>query len=350
MKATGIGLHLAHRHRSEKLLRDWWGGSEGANAIDVFDTLRIFRFLHQRLSAEERGCLVTVTDVTGASVRNPGAHMGVSAGGEYRGSLSGGCIEKAVVAEALEAIAAQAPRQVAYGAGSPVIDIRLPCGGRVDLLFTPLADASLIEQALASLERRMPCTLALPTNESEPHLAELGDTGWAGGSFNARHVPPLRLLVAGHGGSVEALVRQAHALDIGCEVATPDEEIIGQLAGVGCKTSLLARLTDALPAKPDPWTAVVFYFHDHDWEAHLLKQALASPAFFIGAMGSRSTHETRCKGLREMGLSDDEVARIVAPIGLIPSSRDPDTLALSTLAQVVDRYNRLIGAHRNRRV
>jgi len=78
-----------------------------------------------------------------------------------------------------------------------------------------------------------------------------------------------------------------------------------------------------------------------------MAEALASAAFYVGAMGSRKTHGERVRLLNDAGVDRTALDRIVAPIGLIPSSRDPETLALSTLSQIVDRYNAVIGAQFN---
>jgi xanthine dehydrogenase accessory factor len=82
-------------------------------------------------------------------------------------------------------------------------------------------------------------------------------------------------------------------------------------------------------------------FHDHDWEIELLAQALTLRTFFIGAMGSRETHERRLAELRQNGVPDELSRRIVAPVGMIRSARDPDTLALSILSQVVDAHREM---------
>lgn len=193
----------------------------------MFDAPPILAFLRDSLKSGKRACLVTVTDVTGGSVRNPGAHMAVVEDGNACGSLSGGCIEKAVVAEAAKAIAADVPHRIAYGAGTPIIDIRLPCGGRVDLLFSPLSSSEAIDDLLDRLAARRPAVLALPAGE--PEVLETGETGWAQETFLVRHHPPLRLVIAGHGGTVEALVRQAGALGIASRIATPDPDIAAAL-------------------------------------------------------------------------------------------------------------------------
>ena len=89
------------------------------------------------------------------------------------------------------------------------------------------------------------------------------------------------------------------------------------------------------PQHDDAWSAVILMFHDHDWETALLTQALVSDAFYIGAMGSERTHDLRCAALKGAGLSTEDISRIKGPIGLIPSMRDANLLALSTLADIV---------------
>jgi xanthine dehydrogenase accessory factor len=88
----------------------------------------------------------------------------------------------------------------------------------------------------------------------------------------------------------------------------------------------------------DPWSAVVFLFHDHAREPLLIERALSQPAFFIGAIGSRRTYTARLDTLRGRSIRQEALERIVSPLGLIPSARDPATLALSALSQVVDAY------------
>ena len=292
----------------------------------------IFAFLKAAVARGQRTALITVTAVTGASTRNPGTHMAVAEDGSFAGSLSGGCIEVAVAAEAQAAIADGQVRQVLFGAGSPYIDIRLPCGGSIDLLFTPLPDDQLANDALAKLTAREPVTLELPRNDAS--------------LFRVDHVPALRVAIIGHGATVEALHAQAAAFGAETLVLTPDTAIVDLVIANG-DTAILLKTPAAQPGLvTDPWTACVFTFHDHEWEGALIKQALAQPGFYIGCMGSHKTHSSRCEMLAALGVPQADYDRIVAPIGLIPSSRDPETLALSILAQVVDRYHALVGAGR----
>ncbi|WP_333701350.1 XdhC family protein [Sphingobium yanoikuyae] len=91
--------------------------------------------------------------------------------------------------------------------------------------------------------------------------------------------------------------------------------------------------TDAVMA--DPFTAIIFLFHDHNREVDLMIKALSTPAYFIGAMGSPDTHDRRCAGLRHRGVSALYIQRIIGPVGVIHGARDGDRLAVSILAQLV---------------
>lgn len=113
------------------------------------------------------------------------------------------------------------------------------------------------------------------------------------------------------------------------------------LEAEGIAASLL-HTRNTLPLKQvDPWSAIVFLFHGRDWEEGLLPQTLAFPAFYHGAIGSRRTHAARLEALRAAGVPDDQIATLRGHIGLIPATRDPATLALSVLSEIVAEYNAL---------
>ncbi|MEH6791504.1 XdhC family protein [Parasphingorhabdus sp.] len=287
--------------------------------------------------------LVTLVAVTGASTRNPGAHMAVAEDGTSVGSFSGGCVEAAVIAEALDVIGSGRPRETRYGAGSPYLDIRLPCGGGIDLLFSPVTDAAVVSDIFDRVARREPLTLTIDSEDSSIHCDRLtvpvSAVEQSGSRFQVHHIPAARLDILGHGPSVESLARLATSYGIECAVLSPDPAVFAAVADLAIRSDRLKTPQPTPLLDPDPWTACIFYFHDHDWEAALMQQALASPAFYVGAMGSRKTHAEREKRLADIGTPASDVARMVAPIGLIPSTRDPATLALSTLAQVVESYH-----------
>lgn len=308
------------------------------------DDSGIFPFLVQKAAAGVRIALVTITGVSGSSVRNPGAHLAVAEDGDWRGSLSGGCIEAAVVADAIAAIAAGTPREIRFGTGSPYLDIRLPCGGWVDILINPVADATPIARTAALLAERTPVSLALPLGPGAIAV-EPGAAPWRtrrdATHFTVAQLPRLGLTVIGHGASVEALAALAVAADACVTTMTPDRAIAARLAADGIPVHLLHSPGEAVDLTADPWTAIAFLFHDHDWEAALIARALAGRAFYVGAMGSRATQRQRAEALAGIGVPQASIARLHAPIGLIPSSRDPQVLALSTLAEIVRDFERV---------
>lgn len=280
----------------------------------------VLRLLAKGAREGVAGTLVTLTGIEGSSSRSIGTQMAVLADGRTLGSFSGGCVERAVIDEALAVLDCGEPRTVRYGSGSPYIDLRLPCGGGIDLLFTPRPDSAAIDAVLAALRRREAAVLDL-------------------GTWRQEYRPAPRLLAFGHGEDLVALVRLARAWGLEVEAFAPETDLHRTDGIVPMKTR------DFLPAVAgDAWTAVVFLFHDRDWEELLLPQALALPAYYHGAVGSRRTHRARVEALRAAGVPQDRITALRGTIGLIPGTRDPATLALSILAEVVQDYHACAGA------
>jgi len=304
------------------------------------DFHRVCLFLNECRIRGERSVLVTVAQVEGSSMRNPGTIMGVAKDGSFEGSLSGGCIENAVVAEALDVLKSGEPRVVRYGSGSPYLDIRLPCGGGIDLHFCVLDADSVAGDCLGSIRGREPFALSIgpdgarfvPDWQPTHFDAEQG-----AGVFG--HWPTLQLQIIGHGAGIGSLARLAREMGCWRSIFTPDSQLIASLKKEGFHPSLLRRRTQTDLLTSDPWTAFVFLFHDHDWEIDLMQRALELPHFYIGAMGGRKAHAMRSEALTARGVCEEQIATIRAPIGVFHSSRDPDTLALSTLAEVVRTYH-----------
>jgi xanthine dehydrogenase accessory factor len=297
-------------------------------------------FLRDRSSEGKSVVLVTVAAVEGSSMRNPGTIMGVAKDGTYAGSLSGGCIENAVVAEALDVIATGSPRLVRFGAGSPYLDIKLPCGGGLDLLFHPVADPSIPQACLASIKTREPFTLRTDAR-AITHVP-----GWSSArvdrdklSSTFGHWPGPRLQIIGHGAGVEALAVLGRTFGCETRILTPDARVIDQLAARDISAQMIARTDQIELLCSDPWAATIFLFHDHDWEIELIEAAIAQPHFYIGAMGGRRAHAFRTEALLARGVGQAAIDTIRGPIGLFHSSRDPQTLALSTLSEVIRAYH-----------
>lgn len=260
------------------------------------------------VSAKGPCALVCVTDINGGSMRAKGALMAVTAK-DVAGYISNGCVDGDII---FQARASKAPLRLIYGEGSPFKDIALPCGGSIEVLIIPNPDQAHLAKVLKQLESR--------------EAAMLEVTG-----FEWRYMPKLRLRIAGRGAAVQALARQAIQSGFEVHLQSPDNRVNGNYD----KADHLVDPSMPPEVHDDSWSAVVLMFHDHDWEGALLAQSLAGEAFYIGAMGSPKTHENRMAMLQERGLTPDDIARIRGPIGIIPSMRDANLLALSTLAEIV---------------
>ena len=249
--------------------------------------------------------LVVLRAVTGGTLRAKGAMMAVTQG-RSAGYISNGCIDADVIARARSAQSGV----FIYGEGSPYRDIALPCGGRLEIAIIQDPDYNLIRKALSALDKRQEVELDL-------------------GTFSISLSPRIKLRIAGKGEACLALADYAALTGFEVAVQSPDADLLPNAQHL--------KTPDKPPAVDDDnRTAMVCLFHDHDWEAGLLQQALAGPAFYIGAMGSVRTHEMRGQKLSQLGVSKQDVDRINAPIGLIASQRDARLLAISILAEIIE--------------
>ena len=260
-----------------------------------------------RAACEPGVGLCTIVGIEGSFSRRLGAQLAVAPNGTITGSLADGCLERQL---ASEVASAKGPVVKRFGAGSELIDFRLPCGSGLDVLIDPEPDREACRATVDRLDRREAAALPLPSQ----HLPE------------RRYVPGLRLLLFGEGPEQEALATLA---------ATTGLEVESR----GKDTLSLGRRPAGLSA--DPWTAVVLLFHDHEWEIPILEWALETPAFHIGAQGGHEARRARLGHLAENGATIDQLARIRSPVGLIPRTREPGVLALSVLAEIVGEYEAL---------
>ncbi|ELY4032903.1 XdhC family protein [Cronobacter sakazakii] len=287
------------------------------------DSTAILRFAAQALRAGMAAALVTLVEIRGGSSRALGAQMAVRDDGAYCGFVSGGCVEAAAAFEALEAIACGEDRMVKYGEGSPYFDIVLPCGGGITLAIHPLREATPLLAVLNALSQRKAAGLRYhPSSQTLQSVLPVQKTGWRDDVFDVRYTPCTQVIIFGR--SVEAETTATIARAAGYDVQVND--------GVNPQTAC---------AQMDADTAVIVLFHDLDRELPVLEAALSDAPFYIGALGSQRTHAARTVALRERGFSEQDIARIKAPIGIFPKARDAQSLALSILADVAAaRLNR----------
>ncbi|WP_374643181.1 XdhC family protein [Tabrizicola sp.] len=287
------------------------------------------------LARDDDAVLAIVVGVEGPSYRPIGATMAVFADRHRVGTLSSGCIENDITLHALKALEKGRPATVRYGRGSPFMDIRLPCGGGLEILLVPRPDRRALHELAERRRQRIPCSLRVTREEGTVSVADVDATGSDGLEFHVRFTPEIRFLVFGKGpeaGIFAALVQSAGYPNI---LLSPDDETLEHGAAAGCA---IRRLTmKAIPAElaVDPWTAIVLFFHDHDWEPPILAYALSSPAFYIGAQGSEMARNARNQELEALGFDLAALRRLHGPIGLVRSARDARTLAISVLAEVL---------------
>jgi len=303
----------------------------------------ILRFILDRIDEGLGTALVTLTGIEQGSSRGIGSQMAVAEDGRYAGSFSGGCIEAAVVSEALGTLRDDRAKLVRFGVDSPYLDIRLPCGGGVDLFFNPYPDRQVVAGALARIDGREPAAVRI--SEQGVRLidaaAEKVASGWRGEEYDIHYAPALRIVGIGQGEDLMAFVRLAHRFGADVTALSPDAPALRLLAGEGVETVELVSRTVLPVIRSDAWTAIVFLFHERDWEEVLLPEALRLPAFYFGAVGSRRTHEGRLELLRAAQLPEEMCRALRGPVGLIPATRDPATLALSILAEIAGEYHRI---------
>ena len=258
----------------------------------------LYAFALESLRAKKNIVIVIIVAIEGSSSRRVGTPMIVLETGDYAGYVSSGCLDEDIAGQALEALKTGRTHKVRYGKGSKYIDLILPCGGGLDLLCIPNPEIELVAQLVDAAKNRCPGELSIA------HAAS---------HYKFEYAPRLRIVVFGEGGEASRLVEIAKAGNI---------EVI------------LNPETDTI--KADEWTAIILMFHDHEKELPILKSAIETPAFYIGAMGSRKSHSNRMEALAEMGLDSKSLSRIKGPIGLVPSTRDASRLAISVLAEIYD--------------
>ncbi|TNM63063.1 XdhC family protein [Aliirhizobium smilacinae] len=260
--------------------------------------------------------LATLVEIRGGAARALGAHVAVASDGRYCGYVSGGCVESAVATEALEAIVGHRDRIVKFGEGSPFFDIALPCGGGITIAIHVLRDTDVLKDALGDLAGRKSLALSYrPETESVVRLDQVPvRSGWRDKDFVCVYRPVTRVVISGQTGEAEAVRRLAEASGYAVTL-------------VGSRSLSQSTVIDA-------FTAVVLLHHDLNLEEDLLRRALSSPAFYIGALGSTRTHCRRIDRLKSIGMPAEAFDRIKAPIGLFGPTRDSTSLALSILADV----------------
>jgi xanthine dehydrogenase accessory factor len=339
---------------------------------DILDEVERWR------ESGERVAIATVIQTWGSAPRPAGSAMALTATGKIAGSVSAGCVEGAVVESGLRSLSTGRPERLHFGVSDEIAwSVGLACGGTIDVFVEPLRGETF-DVVRAAIREGRPAAVATVVAGSEGTLGRrllvLNDgtvTGGLGGGFDAgveaqarealaggapRRLeptperpaeifidvlqPPPRLIVVGGVHIAIPLVAIAKTLGYRTVVVDPREAFASAE-----RFPDVDRIVSAWPDRAleqigiDAATAVAVLTHDPKLDDPALEAALRSPAFYVGALGSRRTQEKRRQRLLEAGLGEAMLARLHAPIGLPIGGRSPGEIALSIMAQIVAARN-----------
>ena len=293
--------------------------------------------------------IATVVQTWGSAPRAVGSQLVIDGTGAMEGSVSGGCVEGAVITEAIDALEDGKPRLLEFGVSDDeAFAVGLACGGEIKVLVEPVGTAvpeALLSDLVQARSEGRAVAYVTDLQEGGPRLAEkvayperfrLDQSGIEedGRSFVAIHNPPLRMIIVGAVHIAQPLVGMARACGYAPVLIDPRaafgsaERFPGEVIVEDWPDEALAAL------KPDARTAVVTLTHDPKLDDPAIVTALRSDVFYLGCLGSTRTHAKRVARLQEAGFSEEDIARIHAPVGLDLGGRHPAEIAVSIMAQV----------------
>ncbi|HXV74528.1 MAG TPA: XdhC family protein [Sphingomonadales bacterium] len=309
------------------------------------------------MRAGRKVALATVISTWGSAPRPKGSLLAVRDDGLFEGSVSGGCIEGAVVIEALEALKNLKPKTLTFGVSNEQAwSAGLACGGEISVLVEPAGEEkrAALQTLFAHLQKGEAVAFAthvasgdslVLTEDDEGPLAAAAAMALAAESPAAAEIggktyfinmfpPPRRLYLVGAVHIAKELIPLAAAAGYAVTVIDPRGAFADKERFANVR--VLEDWPDDVLAKekPDPRTAIVTLTHDPKLDDAALKVALRSPAFYIGSLGSGKTHAARKARLAKLGFSDEEIARVHGPVGLGIGAATPFEIALSILAEI----------------
>lgn len=312
------------------------------------------------MDSQRKVALATVTRTWGSAPRPAGSQMAVREDGAFTGSVSGGCVEGSVIGEAQAAIADGKARNLKFGVSNEdAWAVGLACGGTIEINVAPLLAGSRQEK-IAELKRARDAgrAVALATDlasgdsrivypdsggtdaltiatraqarRDESGTAEIDGKAWFLTVFN----PPLDLAIIGAVHIAQPLARMAAVADYKVRIIDPRTAFATNERFPGVALSH-EWPDEALASAPlGARSAIVALTHDPKLDDPGLSAALKSSAFYIGALGSRTTHAKRLERLRAQGFTDVELSRIHGPIGLNIGARSPAEIAIAILGEM----------------
>lgn len=337
----------------------------------------VFPQISRWMEAGEPVALATVIETWGSSPRKPGAKMAFTPAGKIAGSVSGGCVEAAVYEAGLETLKTGRPQLLRFGvADETAWEVGLACGGKI-AVFVERFDPRLFRLWEDSLQGNRPFAVATVVSGPEGLVGRVGwvqageMNGWVPGDVAGAIFEKSRQAFAEGRSRTFDVTWQGQSMQVFVEVSKPPPTLV-LVGGVHIAIALtgIARQLGFQTVVVDPrrafgaaerfphadrliqaWpeeafgqieltgeTAVAMLTHDPKIDDPALKIALQSPAFYVGALGSRLTQEKRRRRLQEAGLTAEQLDRLHGPIGLAIGGETPEEIALAIMAEVVAAY------------
>ena len=293
------------------------------HAVDVLAQVAAY------VQTGQRFVLVTSVDIKGGSARDLGSLAVVNDSGEMTGYMSNGCIDQDILLQALDCLQSGSARLLRYGDGSPFHDLVLPCGGALSVWIDPAPDKAALMAAYTALVARQPASLTFHPKTTDGALAPV----------TIAYQPKVALTLAGRGAVFRATAKVANTIGFDVTGFSPDIHDLDAITAY-CKDvpTHVTSQRNVTALDLNKTSAFLTLFHDHDWEPAFLVAALATTAGFVGALGSQRTHAARLAQLTDMGVSDRDLQRVRGPIGLVPSLRNADLIAVSALAEIAQAF------------
>ena len=295
--------------------------------------------------AGENVVTATVVNVKGSAPRPVGARLAVNKDGDMAGSVSGGCVESAVVHSALEVMESGSGRLEHFGISDEMAwDVGLSCGGMIDVWIQPLAQNSAIDEARARQKAGESVALVTWMDGSGKQLVvsdfaweQSGLVDWDGSQVYVELFPTVKQLVI-FGAVHTAQPLSRYAQDLGFEVVIVDaRKALATKERFPNVEKILTLWPDAayeqLTITDSTWIAILS--HDPKFDEPAILGALNTDAAYIGTVGSQKTNEERRERLREAGVSEEQLDRLHGPIGLNIGGKTPEEMAISILAEMI---------------
>lgn len=301
--------------------------------------IEVLRSAEAWRKAGHRVTFGTIVRTWGSAPRPIGSLVVIRDDGQVIGSVSGGCVEDDLIDKVRSgAIAKDGPQLVTYGVtNEEATRWGLPCGGTLQLVLEPVTEQSRIGELLDTVgrQRLVRRTLDLKTGAVKQESGAWQDAlSFDGATLVSVHGPRWRLVLIGAGQLTQYLAEMARMLDYHVTVVEPRDEYAAgwNVAGIPLDRGMPDDVVTAMNL--DGHSAVVALTHDPKLDDLALMEALKSPAFYVGAIGSKKNNDARRTRLLEFDLSEAEIARLRGPVGLYIGSKTPPEIAVAIMAEM----------------